>query len=167
MTGVDLQISWWNAMMLRTYQSIAIAFLFVPINTVTYTGIKAAQNNQVAGLINLMRNVGANTGISLTGAMVTESAQFHQAELAQTATSYNPHLQAAIQNLAGQLGPAGLSTPDAAHQAYGRIYAGLVGQAQTLAYIDTFWVMAIATLCLVLLVFCLAKPERSKAVTAH
>ncbi len=82
MTGIDLQLSWWNAMMLRTYQSIAIAFLFVPINTVTYTGVKPEQNNQVSGLINLMRNIGASTGISLTGAMITERGQFHQAELA-------------------------------------------------------------------------------------
>lgn len=167
MTGIDLQISWWNAMMLRTYQSIAIAFLFVPINTVTYTGVKPEQNNQVSGLINLMRNIGASTGISLTGAMITERGQFHQAQLAQRATSYNPHLQAAIQNLAGRLGPAGLSTPDATHQAYGRVYAALVGQAQTLAYIDTFWVMAIGTLCLIPLVFCLARPERGRAVAAH
>jgi hypothetical protein len=67
----------------------------------------------------------------------------------------------------GLLGPAGLSTPDATHQAYGRIYAALVGQAQTLAYIDTFWVMAIGTLCLIPLVFCLVRPERGKAVAAH
>jgi DHA2 family multidrug resistance protein len=167
MTGIDLQLSWWNAMMLRTYQSIAIAFLFVPINTVTYTGVKPEQNNQVSGLINLMRNIGASTGISLTGAMITERGQFHQAELAQGATSYSPHMQAAIQNLAGELGPAGLSTPDAIHQAYGRIYAGLVAQAQTLAFIDTFWVMAIGTLCLIPLVFFLAKPDRGKAIAAH
>ena len=43
----------------------------------------------------------------------------------------------------------------------------LVGQAQTLAYIDTFWVMAIGTLCLIPLVFCLARPERGRAVAAH
>ncbi len=167
MTGIDLQISWWNAMMLRTYQSIAIAFLFVPINTVTYTRVRPEQNNQVSGLINLMRNIGASTGISLTGAMVTERGQFHQALLAQSATSYSSHLQGAVQKLTSQLGPAGLSTPDATHQAYGRIYAGLVAQAQTLAFIDTFWVMAIITLCLVPLVFCLARPERGKTVAAH
>ena len=117
MTGIDLEMSWWNAMMLRVYQASAIAFLFVPINTVSYAGIKKEQNNQVSSLMNLMRNIGASTGISLTGAMVTERAQFHQAELVQSATNYSPHLHAAIQNLSGLLGPAGLSTPDAVHQA--------------------------------------------------
>jgi MFS transporter, DHA2 family, multidrug resistance protein len=58
MSGVDLQISWWNAMMLRFYQASAIAFLFVPINTVAYVDIKEEQNNQVSSLMNLMRNIG-------------------------------------------------------------------------------------------------------------
>ena len=167
MTGIDLQISWWNAMMLRTYQSIALAFLFVPINTVAYVGMKPEQNTQVSGLMNLMRNIGASAGISLTGAMVTERAQFHQAQLAQSATSYNPRMQAAIQNLAGRLGPAGLSTPDAIHQAYGRIYAGLQAQAQTFAYIDTFWVLAVLALCAIPMVFWLARPEPGKPAVAH
>jgi DHA2 family multidrug resistance protein len=91
MTGIDLEISWWNAMMLRVYQASAIAFLFVPINTVSYAGMKSEQNNQVSALMNLMRNIGASTGISLTGAIVTERAQFHQAQLAQRATNYSIH----------------------------------------------------------------------------
>ena len=85
----------------------AIAFLFVPINTVSYAGIKKEQNNQVSSLMNLMRNIGASTGISLTGVMVTERAQFHQAELVQSATNYSPHLHAAIQNLSDLLGLLG------------------------------------------------------------
>jgi DHA2 family multidrug resistance protein len=167
MTGVDLQISWWNAMMLRFYQSGAIAFLFVPINTVSYAGIKAEQNNQVSSLMNLMRNVGASTGISLTGAMVTERAQFHQGQLVQSATSYDPNMQGSLQNLTNALVPAGLSTPDALHQAYGRIYASLLGQAQTLAYIDTFWMLALIALCLIPLLLFLRRPVPGKAVAAH
>jgi MFS transporter, DHA2 family, multidrug resistance protein len=167
MTGIDLQISWWNAMMLRTYQSLALAFLFVPINTVAYVGTKPEQSTQVSGLMNLMRNIGASAGISLTGAMVTERAQFHQAQLAQSVTSYNPQMQTTLQNLAGRLGPAGLSTPDAIHQAYGRIYAGLQAQAQTCAYIDAFWVLGVLALCAVPLVFWLARPEPGKTAVAH
>jgi hypothetical protein len=80
----------------------------------------AEQHNQVSGMINLVRNVGGSVGIALTGAMLTNRAQFHQAQLAQIATSYNPQMQAAVQNLTNTLVPAGLSTPDALHQAYGR-----------------------------------------------
>jgi MFS transporter, DHA2 family, multidrug resistance protein len=167
MTGIDLEISWSHAMMLRVYQSIGLAFLFVPINTAAYVGVKPEQNNQVSALMNLMRNIGASMGISLTGAMVTERAQFHQAQLAQNATSYSLNMQSSLQNLTNTLVPAGLSAPDALHQAYGRIYAGLQIQAQTLAYIDTFWMLATIALCLIPLLFLLKRAEPGEVHPAH
>lgn len=63
--------------------------------------------------------------------------------------------------------PAGLSTPDALHQAYGRIYASLVGQAQTLAYVDTFWMLSIIALCLIPLLLFLRRSESGKTAMAH
>ena len=39
------------------------------------------------------------------------------------------------------------------NRAYARVYSTLQVQAQTLAYIDTFWLIAIAVVCLVPLVF--------------
>jgi DHA2 family multidrug resistance protein len=167
MTGIDLQISWWDAMMLRSYQSIALAFLFVPINTVAYVGMKPEQNNQVSALVNLMRNIGASVGISLTGAMVTERAQFHQGQLAQRATAYSSNTHAALQNLAAKLQPAGLSAADAMHQAYGRIYVALQLQAQTLAYIDTFWTLAAVSLCIIPLLLLVKRLEPGAAPVAH
>jgi DHA2 family multidrug resistance protein len=167
MTGINLEMSWGHAMMLRVYQSIGLAFLFVPINTVSYAGVDPAKNNQVSGLMNLMRNIGGSVGISLSGAMVTERAQFHQHQLVQNATAYDPQTRNAVAALGQTLAHAGLSRPDATHQAYGRIYLALQGQAQTLAYIDTFWVLAIAALCLVPLVFMLKQIEPGKAPAAH
>lgn len=163
MTGIDLEMNWGHAMMLRVYQSIGLAFLFVPINTVSYAGVKPEKNNQVSALMNLMRNVGGSIGISLSGAMVTERAQFHQHQLVQNATAYDLHMRSAVQTLTRTLQAAGLSTPDAMSQAYARVYASLQAQAQTLAYIDTFWVMAIASLCVVPLVFLLKRIEPGKA----
>jgi DHA2 family multidrug resistance protein len=163
MTGINLEMSWGHAMMLRVYQSIGLAFLFVPINTISYAGVRPEQNNQVSGLMNLMRNIGGSVGISLSGAMVTERAQFHQHQLVQNATAFDPQLRGAVNSLAQTLNHAGLSTPDAIHQAYGRIYVAVQAQAQTLAYIDTFWIMAIAALCLIPMVFLLKRLEPGKA----
>ncbi|HKD66532.1 MAG TPA: DHA2 family efflux MFS transporter permease subunit [Candidatus Binataceae bacterium] len=168
MTGINLEMSWQHAMMLRVYQSIGLAFLFVPINTISYAGVRAEKNNQVSGLMNLMRNIGGSVGISLSGAMVTERGQFHQHQLIQNATAYDPQMRAAVQGLGQTLQHAGLSAPDALHQAYGRVYLALQAQAQTLAYIDTFWMMAAAAACLVPLVLLLKRIEPGKAAAgAH
>lgn len=71
-----------------------------------YAGMKPEQDNQLLGVMNLIRNIGGSVGISLTGAIVAERAQFHQAQLAQIATSYNPHMQSSVQSLANILAQA-------------------------------------------------------------
>jgi hypothetical protein len=40
-----------------------LAFLFVPINTISYTDMPREASNQVSGLINLMRNMGGSMRI--------------------------------------------------------------------------------------------------------
>ncbi len=168
MTGINLEMSWNHMMMLRVYQSIGLAFLFVPINTVSYAGVAPEQNNQVSGMMNLMRNIGGSVGISLTEVMVTNFAQGHQHFLVQSASMYSPKMRAAVAGLAQTLHQAGASTADATLQAYGVIYQALMAQAQTLAYIDTFWILAVVALCLLPLIFLLQRVEPGKArASAH
>jgi hypothetical protein len=71
-------------------------------------------------------------------------------------------MQSTLQNLTNTLVPAGLSAPDALHQAYGRIYVGLQMQPQTLAYVDTFWMLAMIALCLIRLLLLLRRPDPGK-----
>ncbi|HET7824177.1 MAG TPA: DHA2 family efflux MFS transporter permease subunit [Anaeromyxobacter sp.] len=52
--GIDFR----TAVLLRAYQSIGLAFLFIPINTVAYVGVPPEKNNAVSGIINLSRNLG-------------------------------------------------------------------------------------------------------------
>jgi MFS transporter, DHA2 family, multidrug resistance protein len=60
------------------------------------------------------------------------------------------------------------NSADAMNQAYARVYSTLQAQAQTLAYIDTFWLIAIAVVCLVPLVFLPTRLQPGKTpVGAH
>ena len=57
-------------MMYRVYQSIGLAFLFIPINTICYVGVPQEQNNQISSMINLTRNLGGSFGISFVATML-------------------------------------------------------------------------------------------------
>jgi MFS transporter, DHA2 family, multidrug resistance protein len=81
----------------------------------------------------------------------------------QSASMYSPKMQATLGALAQTMHKAGASTADAMDQAYGVIYQNLLAQAQTLAYIDTFWILAVVALCLLPLVFLLKRVEPGKA----
>ena len=75
MTGLNLQMSFGHASLLRFYQSLGLAFMFVPINTLAYVGIPPDKNNDVSGLTNLARNIGGSCGTSFFTTMLARRSQ--------------------------------------------------------------------------------------------
>ncbi|MDT7816139.1 MAG: transporter, family, multidrug resistance protein [Acidobacteriaceae bacterium] len=149
----DLEISFGAASRLRMVQAFGLGFLFVPINLSAYVGVPAEKSNNVSGLVNFMRNMGSSVGTSMVTTLLARRAQFHQSMLASHATGYDPAFRNQLSGLSRQLLHAGASPPDAKVQAYGRLYRSLQVQSQTLAYIDTFMVLAVLASIMFLLTF--------------
>jgi DHA2 family multidrug resistance protein len=156
---LDLQISFWDASLLRITQVVGLPFLFVPINLAAYVGMPVEKSNSVAGLMNFMRNMGSSIGTSMVTTLVARGAQFHQVHLVAHATPGQPGLARAVSALAARLAHAGLEATDATRHAYALLYRNLVGQATTLAYVDTFWVLAWGAGIMFLLSFGLQKND--------
>ena len=90
MTSLDLQMSFAYAAKLRFLQSIGLAFLFVPINTLIYVGVPPGKNNEVSGLSNLARNSGGSTGTSFFTTVLARHQQIHQQYLVQHVQASSP-----------------------------------------------------------------------------
>jgi DHA2 family multidrug resistance protein len=157
--GLDLEISFAAASRLRMVQAFGLGFLFVPINLSAYVGVPAEKGNNVSGLVNFMRNIGSSVGTSMVTTLLARRAQFHQSILASHATGYDPAFRNQLSGLSQQLLHAGASGPDAQVQAYGRLYRGLQVQSQTLAYIDTFMVLAVLASIMFVLAFIVRKND--------
>jgi DHA2 family multidrug resistance protein len=139
MTGLNLNISYVEAVKYRAFQALGLAFLFVPINTMAYVGIPREKSNAVSGMTNLFRNIGGSVGISLVETVLAQRSQFHQARLGGNFSNYNPAFRDTVSSLAHKLGGSG---PDSTQRAYGQMYGILQQQAASLAYIDTIWIFA-------------------------
>jgi DHA2 family multidrug resistance protein len=149
---IDLQISFSAATWLRITQVLGLGLLFVPITLVAYIGIPPEKNNSVAGIVNFMRNMGSSVGTSLVTTLIARRAQFHQARLVEYARPDNPNFQNLANGLAQRMAQSGLGSHEGQLQAYARIYQSLQAQAASLAYIDTFMVLAVGAA----IMFCLA-----------
>jgi DHA2 family multidrug resistance protein len=156
---LDLDISFGAASMLRVIQVFGLGFLFVPINLISYVGMPAEKSNSIAGLVNFMRNIGSSIGTSMVTTLIARREQFHQVYLAAHTTLGKPNFTLAVKALAAHLANSGLDITRASQQAYGRIYGALIGQATTLAYIDTFWILAVGAAVMFMLSFALKKNE--------
>jgi len=164
---IDLLISFRAAVLLRIAQVIGLGFLFVPITVVAYIGIAPEKNNAVAGLVNFMRNMGSSVGTSMVTTLIARRSQFHQGRMVQYARPDNPAFQAASSGLTNRLIASGLSAPDAHMGALARIYLSVQQQAATLAYVDTFKVLAVGAAIMFLLTFFLKKNDPGGGPAVH
>src|SRR5580698_256124 len=156
---LDLLISFKSAAWLRVAQSSGLGFLFVPITLAAYIGVPAEKGNAVSGLVNFMRNIGSSVGTSMVTTMLARRAQFHQSVLTYHATNYDPEFRNQLQGLSQQLMHSGATPPDAQAAAYGRLYQSVLVQSQTLAYIDTYMVLAVAASIMFVLTFVVRKND--------
>jgi DHA2 family multidrug resistance protein len=166
---LDLQISFQTATRMRVVQSVGLPLLFVPITLAAYVGLPPEKNNSAAGLINFTRNIGSSIGTSLVTTLIARGAQFHQGHLVSRLASDNPAFQAQADGLARQLVSAGMGAHQALQQAYARLYNMVHGQAQTLAYIDIFWLLGLCAAVMVGFSFLLKKndPRAGGQVVVH
>ena len=156
---LDLLISFSSAAWLKVAQSAGIGFLFVPITLAGYIGVAPEKSNNVAGIINFMRNIGSSVGTSMVTTLLARRTQFHQSVLAYHTTRYDPAFRDAVNGLARQLAHSGATPPDARVQALARVYGSVQLQAQTLSYLDTFMVLAIGAAVMFVLAFAVRRND--------
>jgi DHA2 family multidrug resistance protein len=166
MTNLNLAIDQGTAIKWRIYQALGMAFLFVPINTISFAGIPPTASNQVSGMINLMRNLGGSIGISAVTTLLARRQQVHQLYLSRNTSIYGPRLEAALQQMTMHFRQR-TGAAHALQQAHGQMYAIVQRQAAVLSYIDTFWIMGTLCLLAILLLFFAKRTKPGQAAMAH
>src|ERR1700732_3864301 len=78
---IDLLMSFRAATLLRVWQYVPVAFLFVPLTLAGYVGLPAGKNNAAAGLMNFMRNIGQSVGTSAVTTLIARVNEDHQSVL--------------------------------------------------------------------------------------
>jgi DHA2 family multidrug resistance protein len=141
---------------LRVIQMMPIPFCFISITTAAYVGMPKEESNQVAGLINFVRNIGGSILIAVTNAQVTSRALWHQQHLQNGMNSANPEYQHHLQALGGFFGGS-FGGPNGSGMALASIYNELNRQAQMQAYQDVYMQLSWMSVGLVALAFLLSR----------
>lgn len=130
-------------------QGVGLSFCFMPISLIMFATLPATLRTDASSLANLSRNLGASTGIAIVTVLLGRNIQVNHAELGAAVTRFGLPFDVDRATTYGQYGDAGLRMLDAA----------INRQAAMIAYLDDFWLMAIACLLAIpLLVF--VRPSR-------
>jgi DHA2 family multidrug resistance protein len=139
------------------FQGVAMACMFIPLNTILLSGVGPERLAAASGLSNFVRIVAGAAGTSLTTTLWDNRAQLHHSQLAERISDYNPTSSQAI----GQMQAQGMSQT----QSLGMIDRMIDAQSYTLAADELFYVAA-GIFILLIAVIWLAKARRAPGAAA-
>lgn len=140
-------------------QTVGLAFLFVPNNTLSYSTMPRALNPDATALYSMFRNIVGSIGITLATAMVNEQSQVHRAHLSEHLSPFDQPYRDLLARTTQTFIDLGQTAAAANHSAMGLINAMLNKQAAVLAYMDVFELCAVIAFLAVPLTF-LFRPTR-------
>jgi MFS transporter, DHA2 family, multidrug resistance protein len=163
MHTMNLDVSYGRLVFLRCFQASGLAFLFIPINTLAYIGVKQTESNDVSGLTNLARNIGGSCGTAFVATMLTRRAAAHENNMVRNLNSGNTAFLDQVAKLkpyfGGHMGGDPMAGKGASTaQAY--IYNQLHRQASMLGYLDIIQYLAVFCACMLPLLFFIPRPPK-------
>jgi MFS transporter, DHA2 family, multidrug resistance protein len=159
MRGFTLDAAYGDFVWPRVLLGASLGMIFPPLSRMTLAGIQKVEMGNATGIFNLLRNIGGSVGIAMSATLLTRLAQYHQVNLVGHINQFNPVLQARFQELqyaALAKGADATTAKSAATEIIARIVSR---EAGLLSYTYIFWVIGLAFLAIVPLLFFLKKPS--------
>ena len=133
-------------------QGAGVGFIFVPLNVVAFATLEAKLRYEATSFLTLVRSIGMSIGISIFEALITRNTQVEHAVLAPFASPLNRAI-AAAPHVAQALSPATRHGVTMLNQM-------ITYQSQVIAYNNDYWLMAIVSAPILLIVLLMRKPPR-------
>lgn len=158
----------WDIFWPQIVQGAAMAFVFVPLTTVTMDPIPNAEMGNATSLFNLMRNLGGSFGISFVSTFLARREQIHQARLVSDVTPSNPISRNMLNLLHGGYFSHGSNVFEATRQATAALYGMIQQQSALLSFVESFFLMGVIFVCMAPVVFIMRKPRHTAGpISAH
>lgn len=90
-------------------RGLALSFLFVPINSSILSQYSGINLGQVAGLLNLFRQIGGSAGIALVATLLNSKSHQNYQDLSNHVTAFNPQAQNFLNGFGGSMNTKMLS----------------------------------------------------------
>lgn len=127
-------------------RGFAMAFLFVPINSSILSQFKGPALGQVAGMMNLFRQLGGSVGIAMVGTLLTKLGAQNYLDLVTKVSLLNSNTQQtyypALQSFAAKM-QAGVGMGPATNAALRSIRARVENQVFMLSFIQLVFIIMI------------------------
>ena len=142
------------ALMRHDVQGAGVCFIFVPLNVAAFATLELNLRYEATSFLTLVRSMGMSIGISVFEALITQNTQIEHSVLAVFASPLNRAIGISP-HVAQALSPVTRNGAAALNQMIGY-------QSSVIAYNNDFWLMAIMSMPVLLIVFMMRKPPRAE-----
>jgi len=124
-------------------RGVGMGFLFIPLTTLTLSGIRKEEMGNATAIFNLLRNLGGSFGVAFITTMLARRAQFHQVHLAEHLTPFDRNFQLALPQISQILQDRGFIPSSLNQGSLNLIYNQLLREASMLSFNDVFYFLSI------------------------
>ncbi len=156
--AVNLNAGYWDIFWPQFIQGVGMAFVFVPLTTVTHDPIPREQMGNATSIFNVMRNIGGSVGIAATTTIVVRTTQTNINVLGANVSQYSEATRQMLQGAAGLF--RGGTPPVAQNQALGALFGMVSRQAAMLANIHAFRLLALVFVGVIPLILLMRRPRQ-------
>ncbi|MBI4685828.1 MAG: DHA2 family efflux MFS transporter permease subunit [Nitrospirae bacterium] len=141
----------------RVVLGVGMGFLFIPLTTMTMSGVRKEDMANASSIYNLLRNLGGSFGVAFVTTMIARRAQFHYVRVVEHLTPFDATYQLATSQAAQFIQQRGLDASTAQQGGLRTIYGQLVRQTSMMSFNDVFYLLSVFLLFIVPLVFLMQK----------
>jgi DHA2 family multidrug resistance protein len=160
LSHLNLNAGYWNIFWPQVIQGSAMAFLFIPLMTVSMSAISKEKMGNATSIYNLMRNIGGSFGIASMTTFLARRSQVHQNQMISHVSTYSHQTWNMWHGMTGWFQSHGSNSYEASRKALGAMYGMVQRQAMMLSFVEAFWVMGVMFLCMVPLLLLLRNPRK-------
>jgi len=157
MSGFNLYADFDTVIWPRIVLGIGMGFFFIPLTTLTMSGIKKEDMGNASAIYNLLRNLGGSFGVAFVTTMFSRRAQLHQFHLAEHLTPFDTAYQMASHQSAQILQYRGFEGSLSEYGGLATLYKQLMKQASMMSFNDAFYLTSIIMVCILPLVLLMKK----------
>ena len=152
MTSLSLTMDYWSLAWPRFLQGFSAGFIFPPLQTLTLATIRLERLGNATAAYNVVRNVGGSVGVALATMLLVRRSQEHQSTLVSHVNIWDPDTARRLKEWTTHFTLQGADAFTASRRAMAMLYRTTTEQAQLMAYVDDFWLIAIVFLAVLPLI---------------
>jgi DHA2 family multidrug resistance protein len=156
---MSLQSGSWDIFWYQICQGVGMAFVFVPLTTLTMDRISKAETGYATSLYAMTRNIGSSVGISFVTTWVARRSQLHQSVLAAHVTPDGARTREFLGQAQGMFFQRGSDWTTAGARSLAALYGAVRQQAALLSFVELFQIMAVLFLASMPLILLMRKAK--------